>query len=171
MDLNFNVIDLEASDHPSEGEKAPDFVRPLVNNEYWEDISLSTLTAKRPVLLVFYPMDGSFPAIYIWNELRDRAWPDDFDVTITGLSISSPYEHKSFIDERNIDYSLFSDPQNSVANEYGIVNDLGGMTGIREPRPAVFLLDEERLIQYVWVAQKWPSFPNYDEVGNEISEI
>jgi len=171
MDLDFDVVELDESDHPTEGVQAPDFVRPLVNDEYWEDVALSELTADGPVLLVFYTMDGDFPATYIWNELRDRAWDDDYDVTIVGLSISSPYEHKTFIEEREMDYQLFSDPQNGVAEEYGITNDLDGMAGISEPRPAVFLLDGDRTIQYVWVAQEWPDFPDYDEVENEIAAL
>jgi peroxiredoxin len=171
MDLGFDVVELDESDHPTEGTKAPEFVRPLVNDEYWEDVALSELTAGGPVLLVFYTMDGDFPATYIWNELRDRAWEEDYDVTIVGLSISSPYEHKTFIDERDLPYRLFSDPQNGVAEEYGIVNDLDGMAGISEPRPAVFLIDEDRTIEYAWVAQEWPEFPDYDEVEGELATL
>ena len=168
MDLGFEVVNLGESDHLTTGKKAPDFVRPLVNDEFWEDIALSELAADGPVLLVFYPMDGDFPATYMWNELRERAWDDDYGVTIVGLSISSPYEHKTFIDEREMSYRLFSDPQNGVAEEYGIVNDLDGMAGISEPRPAVFLLDDTRTIQYVWVAREWPEFPDYDDVEAEL---
>jgi glutaredoxin-dependent peroxiredoxin len=171
MDLDFDVVELGEANHPREGEQAPDFVRPLVNVEYWEDFTLSELADDGPVLLVFYPMDGDFPATYIWNELRDRAWDDDYDVTIVGLSISTPYEHKTFIEARGMDYRLFSDPQNSVAEEYSIVNDLDGMAGISEPRPAVFLLREDLLIQYAWVAQKWPDFPDYDEVEEELAVL
>jgi peroxiredoxin len=120
---------------------------------------------------VFYTMDGDFPATYIWNELRDRAWDDEYDVTVVGLSISSPYEHKTFLDERGMDYRLFSDPQNGVAEEYGIVNDLDGMAGISEPRPAVFLLNEDRTLEYAWVAQEWPEFPDYDEIEDELTSL
>ena len=171
MDLDFEVVELDESDHPAEGTRAPDFVRPLVNDEYWEDVALSELTADGPVLLVFYPMDGDFPATYIWNELRGRAWDDEYDVTIVGSSISSPYEHKTFIRERGISYRLFSDPQNGVAEQYGIVNDLDGMAGISEPRPAVFLLGDDRTIRYAWVAQEWPDFPDYDELAAELSDL
>lgn len=171
MDLGFDVVELDESDHPENGEKAPEFVRPLVNDEYWEDVSISELTDDSPVLLVFQPMDGAFPATYIWNELRDRAWDEDHDVTIVGLSISTPYEHKTFIQEREMKYHLFSDPQNGVAEAYGVVNDLDGMAGIAEPRPAVFLLDEEREIQYVWVAREWPDFPDYDEIEEEVATL
>lgn len=164
MELDFEVVDLPAATYPSEGEQAPDFVRPLVNDEFWEDVALSELTEWGPVLLVFYPMDGDFPATYIWNELRDRGWESEYDVRLVGLSISTPYEHKSFIEERRIDFQLYSDPQNGIAERYGIVNDLDGMEGISEPRPAVFLLDRDRTIAYAWVAEQWPAFPDYDEI-------
>ncbi|WP_435177415.1 redoxin domain-containing protein [Halorussus sp. AFM4] len=162
---DFDVVELPETDHVAEGDTAPDFTRPLVNEEYWEDASLSELTDEGPVLLVFYPMDGAFPATYIWNEIRDRAWGGDgSDLTVVGLSISDPYAHKQLVEERGMDYRLFSDPQNGVAEEYGIVNDLDGMAGVSEPRPAVFLLDGDRTVEYAWVAAEWPEFPDYDEV-------
>ncbi len=169
MDLGFEVVDLPETDHPTEGEKAPDFTRPLVNSEYWEDASLSAVTDDGPVLLVCYPMDGAFPATYMWNELRDRAIDDEYAVSTVGLSISSPYEHAAFIEDREIDYPLFSDPQNEVAADYDIVNDLDGMAGISEPRPAVFLLDTDRTVRYAWVAGEWPAFPDYDAVGDAVA--
>ena len=169
MDLDFDVVDLEKTDHPKEGDEAPDFTRPLVNEEFWEDVSLSELARERPVLLVFYPMDGDFPATYIWNEIRDRAWENSYEIEIVGCSISTPYEHKSLIEERHMNYRLFSDPQNEVAEKYDIVNDLDGMAGVSEARPAVFLLDSECTIEYAWVAEQWPDFPDYDAVRDAIA--
>ncbi|WP_132059262.1 redoxin domain-containing protein [Halorussus amylolyticus] len=169
--VEFDVVELPETDHLAAGDTAPDFTRPLVNDEYWEDASLSDLTDEGPVLLVFFPMDGAFPATYVWNELRDRAWDDDYDVRIVGLSISDPYAHKRLIEEREMDYRLFSDPQNGVAEEYGIVHDLDGMAGVSEPRPAVFLLDDDRTVEYAWVASEWPDFPDYDEIRAAIESL
>ncbi len=173
--VDFDVVDLGPADHVAEGETAPDFTRPLVNDEYWEDRSLSSLAAGEgadedggPVLLVFHPMDGSFPATYIWNELRDR---DLSGVTVVGLSISDPYAHSQLIEERGMDYRLFSDPANGVAREYGIEHDLDGMTGISEPRPATFLLDADLTVEYAWVAEEWPAFPEYDELQAEVERV
>ncbi|WP_424019963.1 redoxin domain-containing protein [Halorientalis pallida] len=177
MGLDFEVVDLPDTDHPEEGEQAPDFERPLVNAEYWEDTALSDLTADGPVLLLFHTMDGAFPTTYMWNEIRDRGWGhrgSDDDLTVVGLSVSSPYEHKATIDARGIedaDYRLFSDPQNGVAEQYDIAHDLDGMAGVSEPRPAVFLLDSERVIQYAWVAEEWPEFPDYDEIEAAIDDL
>ena len=169
--VDFDVVTLPDVDHVEEGDTAPDFTRPLVNDEYWEDAALSELTAEGPVLLVFFTMDGAFPATYMWNEIRDRQWEDGRNVTVVGLSISDPYAHKQLIEERGIDYRLFSDPQNGVAEEYGIVHDLDGMTGVSEPRPAVFLLDEDRTVEYGWVADEWPDFPDYDAVEDAIERL
>ena len=166
---DFDVVELGPAENPEAGDEAPDFTRPLVNAEFWEDRALSDLTSEGPVLLLFHPMDGAFPATYAWNEIRERGWTDE--ISVVGLSISSPYEHKRLLKDRGVDARLFSDPQNGVAEQYGIVNDLAGMAGIEEPRPAAFVIDGERTIQYAWVAAEWPDFPDYDEIEAAIDDV
>ena len=167
--VDFDVVALDATDHPEAGEQAPDFTRPLVDDELWADVSLSELLDDGPLVLLFHPMDGAFPATYLWNEVRERGWTDD--IAVVGLSISTPYAHKQLIAERGIDARLFSDPQNGVAETYDIVNDLDGMAGVSEPRPAAFVVDEEGTIQYAWVAEEWPAFPDYDAIEAAIDEL
>ncbi len=160
--VDFDVIELPPADAPGPSEQAPDFTRPLVTAEYWEDVSLAELLEDGPVLLVFYPMNWGGKSIYTWNEIRNRAWGDQ--VQIVGLSIGTPFDHGRFIEAREMDYPLFSDPRNEVAREYGVAHDLHGMAGIEEPRPAVFLIDTDRRIEYAWVADVWPETPPYDDV-------
>ena len=168
MDLDFEVVELPEIDPVDVGERAPDFTRPLVTAEDWGDAALADLTADGPVVLVFYPMDGAFPATYIWTEIDERGWADR--VRVVGLSISTPYEHHDFMAERGIDVPLFSDPANGVAERYGIAHDLDGMAGVSEPRPAVYVLDGDRTVRYAWVASRWPAFPDYDEVEAAIDD-
>ena len=167
--VDFDVVELDPTDHPTVGEQAPDFTRPLVDGELWADASLSELLDDGPLVLLFHPMDGAFPATYLWNEVRERGWTDD--IAVVGLSISTPYAHKQLIAERGIDARLFSDPQNGVAEKYDIVNDLDGMAGVSEPRPAAFVVDREGTIQYTWVAEEWPAFPDYDAIEAAIDEL
>lgn len=165
-DLDFDVVELGSAPHPEAGDMAPDFTRPLVTDEYWEDTSLSAVCAEDgPTVLIFHAMDGAFPATYLWNAIRDRAWHEH--ATVVGLSISTPYAHKRLLDERDIagDYRVFSDPANDVAEAYGIDMELDGMAGVAEPRPAIFVLDSDRTIEYAWVGEEWPAFPDYDAVG------
>ena len=155
MNLGFDVVELGPADAPPVGETAPDFTRPLVDDEYWEDVALSELTDDGPVVLVFHTMDGDFPATYIWQAIRDRGW-DDYDAEVVGLSVSTPYEHSRFLEEWDVAFRLFSDPQNGVAEAYGVVHDLDGMTGVAEPRSAVFVIDGDRTIREAWVSTEWP---------------
>ncbi|WP_158855278.1 redoxin domain-containing protein [Halorhabdus sp. CUG00001] len=170
MDLEFDVVEFEATDHVAEGEAAPAFTRPLVNDEYWEDVPLAALLEEPPVVLVFHPMDGSFPATYVWNEIADREWHES--ATVVGVSISTPYAHKRLIESEGLEaYRLYSDPSNEIAREYGVAHDLDGMAGIEEPRPAVFVLDGEGVVEDAWVATEWPEFPEYDEIEAAIESL
>jgi peroxiredoxin len=170
MDLGFEVVALDEPDHPEEGEHAPDFTRPLVGDEYWEDVALSALDG--PVCLVFHSMDGAFPGTYIWSEMRDREF-DDLGATVVGLSISTPYAHKRLIEDNDLGdtgFRFFSDPANGVAEAYGISHNLDGMAGIAEPRPATFVLDDDLTVRYAWVAREWPELPDYDALEDAVIE-
>jgi peroxiredoxin len=170
VELDFAVVDLGPTDHVEVGDQAPDFERPLVHSEGWSDTALSTLLEDGPAVLLFHSMDGAFPATYLWNEVRERGWAAD--VQVVGVSISTPYEHKTLIDDREIpDVRLFSDPANGVAEAYGIVHDLDGMAGINEPRPAAFVIEPDGTIAYAWVADSWPDFPDYDAVEAAIADV
>lgn len=195
---DFDVVDLGPSDHVSVGETAPDFTRPLVTTEGWEDRSLADAAGSGPTVLVFTTMAGAFVAEYTLTELRDRgigirAEPttgdeptgDDEDATdgdegpdrsgalsaatVLAVSISSPYEIAPFLRENDLPYGVFSDPKNAVAESYGVVHDLDGMTGITEPRPALFVLDGDRTVEYAWVASEWPDFPDYDALEDALA--
>ena len=161
--VDFPVTELGPVDHVEAGEPAPEFTRPLVSEEYWEDVALSALCGEEPVVLVFHPMDGDFPATYVWNEIGEREW--DEHATVVGCSISSPYEHKRFIGERGMDYRLFSDPNNGVSEAYGIAHDLDGMTGIAEP-----VVDADGVVEYAWVSTSWPELPDYDAIETVIAD-
>jgi peroxiredoxin len=167
--VDFDVVELPATDHPEPGETAPEFTRPLVGEEYWADAGLSELVADGPVALVFHGMNGSFPATYMWNEIRDREWGQRLQVV--GVSISTPYAHRRLIEDRGMDYRLFSDPGAGLADDYGVTHDLDGMAGLTEHRPAVFLIDGDRTVQYAWVAQEWPEFPDYDEIEAAVGDL
>ncbi len=165
--VDFDVVDLGDTDHIEVGEKAPDFTRPLVNDKFWEDKSLSEIIEEKYILLIFYSMNGSAPAINTWNKIQDKSW----DINIVGISISTPYDHKSFIDNLDLDYQLFSDPKNKIAEKYGVVHNLDGMMGIEEPRPSVFILNEDMVVEHVWVATEWPDSPDIDNLQNKIEQI
>lgn len=156
----FDVVELEPTDHVEPDEEALDFTRPLVTNEFWEDRSLADLVDGRTIL-VFTPMIGSFVAKYVWDELADRGW-DDREERVVGVTASTPYAVSTFLDDNDLPFEIFADPANDVAESYGLAHDLDGMTGISEPRPAFVAVDGDLTVEAVWVASEWPEFPDYD---------
>ena len=166
--VDFDVVSLPETDHVAEGDTAPDFTRPLVNEEYWEDTALDD-AVDGPTLLLFHPMDGAFQGTYLYNTVDDHGWADDLDVL--GLSISSPYAHKRLLADRGEGVRIFSDPGAGVIEEYGVAHDIDGMTGITESRPAVFLLDGDRTVEYAWVASEHPEFPDAEEIDDAVDRL
>ena len=166
--VEFDLPAFPASDPPVEGDRAPDFTRPLVRKEYWDDVAFSEFAADAgAALLVFYPLNWGGKSMYWWKEIEKRGWGGD-GVGVVGVGISQPFDHQRFIESRDLPYPLYSDPGNGVAQRYDVVHDLGGMAGIAEPRPSVFLVDENLTVEYVWVADVWPESPPYDAIEAEL---
>jgi len=165
---DFDVVSLPETDHVDEADTAPDFTRPLVGEEYWEDRTLSE-AVDGPTLLLFHPMDGAFQATYLYNTVDDHGWADD--LTVLALSISTPYAHKRLLAERGEAIRAFSDPGADVIEEYGLAHDIDGMTGITETRPAVFLLDSDRTVEFAWVASEHPEFPDAEAIDDAIDRL
>ena len=165
---DFDVVALPETDHVDEGDTAPDFTRPLVNAEYWEDRALAD-AVEGPTLLLFHPMDGAFQATYLYNTVDEHGWADRVDVL--GLSVSSPYAHKRLLAERGDGARIFADPGAGVIEEYGLAHGIDGMTGITEARPAVFLLDADRTVEYAWVAREHPEFPDAEAIDDAIDRL
>lgn len=166
---DFDVVTLPEIDPVGPGDTAPDFTRPLVNHEYWEDTALSSLLDDGPVLLVFYPMNGGGKAHYTWSEIKRRNWHEY--VTTVGITIASPFDHARFIDELDLtDYRFYADPANTIAETYGVTHDLNGMTGITEPRPAFYLINSDQTIDYAWHATRWPHTPPYDDTEHHLAQ-
>nr|WP_246308197.1 redoxin domain-containing protein [Halobaculum salinum] len=165
----FRPVTFPPSDHPVAGERAPEFTRPLVTREGWEDVPLSALASEAgSVLLVFSPLNWGGKSMYWWKEIERRGWGDD-DVAVVGLGVSQPFDHQRFLERRDMPYPLYSDPANGVAEAYDVVHDLDGMAGVAEPRPAAFLLDDGLTVSYEWVADEWPETPPYDDVESAMA--
>lgn len=166
------VTELPETDHVAEGDVAPDFTRPLVTEEFWEDVALTDLLEDGPVLLIFHPMDRSFPTTYVYNALKDRSILSG-PAQVVGLTISTPYDHARTIEDRGIEAArgLYSDPSNAVAEEWGLAHDLDGMEGISEPRLALYLVEPDQTVAFSWVAEAFPQFPDYDALEDALDAL
>jgi mycoredoxin-dependent peroxiredoxin len=128
------------------GSKAPEFTLKDFNNE---KVSLSSVYAEKPVLLVFYPFAFSGICTGELCQLRD-----DFSsfegVRVLGVSVDTPYSLKVWAEQEGYQFPLLSDfwPHGAVAQEYGVFNEKAGMAN-----RGTFLIDGEGVVRFAEVNQ------------------
>jgi len=120
------------------GEKAPDFSLVADNGKPYK---LSS-KVKDKVLLVFYPGDGTPICTKQMVDYKNSlAEFNQLDVEIIGVSSNDPESHKAFKKENDLPFTLLSDSEGKVAEQY----DSMGWFGIKR---AVFLLDKSLNVKY-----------------------
>lgn len=106
---------------PTEGELAPDFVLAGTTGEGEEvEVRLSEQRG-RPVVLYFYPKDDTSGCTAQACGIRD-AW-SEFEAAgavVLGVSPDGLASHTRFSDKYDLPFTLVSDPDHRVAEQYGV---------------------------------------------------
>ena len=99
------------------GKPAPDF---SLTSDSGAEVKLSELRGK-PVVLYFYPRDDTPGCTRQACGLRD-AWPEleRTGATVLGISPDSPRSHVKFREKYGLPFTLLSDEDHAVAEEYGV---------------------------------------------------
>jgi mycoredoxin-dependent peroxiredoxin len=128
------------------GAKAPEFTLKNYNNE---KVSLSSVYATKPVLLVFYPFAFSGICTGELCQLRDDLSAFD-GVSVLGVSVDTPYSLKVWAEREGFQFPLLSDfwPHGAVAQLYGVFNEKAGMAN-----RGTFLIDTEGVVRFAEVNQ------------------
>jgi thioredoxin-dependent peroxiredoxin len=99
-----------------EGGPAPDFT---LTSDSGEQVSLASFRG-RPVVLYFYPRDDTPGCTMQACGIRD-AW-DELERTgavVLGVSPDSPKSHATFREKYGLPFTLLSDEEHQVAEQYG----------------------------------------------------
>lgn len=138
---------------PEVGERAPEFTAPLVTADgSTESVALSTLVADQPVLLAFYTNDFSPDCITEWCSFRDDDWFGTGEgIRVVGVSTSRPETHRKFIERLQLPFPLYSDTDLAIAESYGVKYRLFKL--LARARRSCFLIDQEGVIRYKWIAE------------------
>lgn len=102
---------------PEAGEPAPDFTLPSGDGV---PVHLADLGGKR-VVLYFYPKDDTPGCTAEACGFRD-AWQElqDEGVVVLGISKDTPRSHAKFADKYGLPFTLLSDEDHAVAEQYGV---------------------------------------------------
>ncbi len=151
------------------GSQAPDFT--LVDPQR-KPVQLSGLQG-RSVVLAFFP--GAFTNV-CKKELcafRDMlANLEGLNAHVIGISVDSPFANGAFAAANNLGFPLLSDYTREVSRAYGGVHeDFLGLKGYSVSKRAVFVVDPEGVIRYVWISDDPGLEPPYREVESALAEI
>ncbi|MFX1482756.1 MAG: redoxin domain-containing protein [Promethearchaeota archaeon] len=150
------------------GSKAPDFT-------LWEapgkSVTLSEELKKGPVVLVFYP--GDFTPVCQEELCRFRDVLADYNemgANVLGISVDGIFSHKAFKEANDIQFPLLSDWEKTVIRDYDIVHDdLAGMKEVA--KRAVFVVDVDGSIVYIWIGESLGQLPPFDEVKMAVTKL
>jgi glutaredoxin-dependent peroxiredoxin len=149
------------------GEKAPDFT--LYDTDK-KEINLYDQLNKKTVL-VFYP--GAFTGVCTKEMCSFRDILSNFNnlgAQVIGISVDAPAANKGFQTVNNLRFPLLSDFTREVAKKYGgIYQDFGGIKGYTAAKRAVYVLDKDGTVTYVWISEDPGTEPDYAEVQKALA--
>lgn len=134
------------------GERAPVFVAESTQGR----IDLAEHLGRRPVVLVFYPMDETPTCTRQLCAVRDAA--ADYvaaDVQVFGVNPAGLEAHHRFAQRQGYDFPLIADEGGAIRRAYGV----GRMLGLFAQQRVVFVIGADGRI--AWVRK---GFPPTDEI-------
>jgi len=156
----------------SEGATAPAFELPGVSGGTTETFSLeAALEEDRAVLLVFYPFDFSPVCVDELCAIQEAQWFEFTpDLDVWAASADSTYSHRAFAEEYDLTFPLLSDADGSTAEAFGVQHEEAqDHPGV--PQRSVFLVDDDRTIQYAWSTTDIFEKPDFVPVNEAINEL
>jgi len=130
------------------GEEASDFT---LETDEGKQVSLKGFRGKK-VVLYFYPKDGTLGCTTEALEFKEVA--EQFakeGAVILGISKDSVKSHQKFKKKHQLPFTLLSDPEAKVLNDYGVWKEkvLYGRKFMGTER-ATFLIDEKGIIRKIY---------------------
>lgn len=131
----------KTEEHPLIGQVPPDFTLP---NEKGEQISLHDLTAKGPVVLVFYyGYSCSHCVAQLFGLQKDLQYVKELGATVVALSADTPEKTaESFKKYGGFDFPVLSDADNKIATIYGVFTPAKGDEE-EDLKHGTFIIDKE----------------------------
>jgi glutaredoxin-dependent peroxiredoxin len=142
------------------GSRAPDFT--LTSHER-QPVTLTALRGK-PVVLAFFPAAFSSVCTKELCTFRDSlARLNRAGAQVLGISVDTPFALKAFHADQQLTFPLLSDFNKEVIRDYGVFNEnMVGLKGLA--KRAVFVLDQDGIVQYREVLEDARNEPDYDAV-------
>ena len=153
----------------SVGDKAPDFILPDTD---LKPRSLSEFLGSKIVLAFFV---GAFTSVCTKEmcAFRDSmARLTSLKAQIIGIAVTDPFSNKAFAEKNRLSFPILSDYKREVIQTYGIeLPDFAGLAGYTTAKRAIFILDKDGIVSYIWITDDPTVEPNYGEIENFLEKM
>ena len=125
------------------GDRAPAFSGKTADGA---TISLADFVGKKPLILYFYPKDGTPGCTREACGFRDLAGEiSAAGGALVGVSMDDADAHRRFADQHRLNFPLLSDGDAAICKAYGVAR-LGGWLW---PRRVTFVIDDAGIVRHV----------------------
>lgn len=145
------------------GDQAPDVTLPSYNNE---QVSLASLYHDQPTVLVFFPLAFTSTCTEELCTFRDDlSLYNGVGAKVAAISVDSPFVLDRFRKEIGADYLFLSDFNRDASRAFGVLRESPLGPGLRNASDrAVFIVNTDGTIRYVWHSTNPGLLPPFDEI-------
>ena len=91
---------------------------------------------------------------------------------IIGIAVTDPFSNKAFAEKNLLTFHILSDYKREVVQTYGIeLPNFAGLAGYTTAKRAIFILDKEGIVSYIWITDDPTVEPNYGEIENFLEKM
>lgn len=129
------------------GSKIPLF---SLSNQNSEQTHIFDYVGKKNMVIYFYPKDDTPGCTAEACSFRDEY--EDFkllDAEVIGISADSPESHKNFATKHNLSFTLLSDDDNKLRNQFGVPTNLFGLL----PGRVTYIVDKKGVVKHIFNSQ------------------
>jgi peroxiredoxin len=97
---------------------------------------------------------------------------NELHAQVVGICVDAPVANKAFATQNNLQFTLLSDYARTTVADYGIaLENFLGLPGYTAAKRAVFILDKDGVVKYVWVGENPGIEPLYDEINGVLAKL
>ena len=152
------------------GEKAPDVTLPSNDGQL---VPLSTLWKDGPAVLLFFPLAFTSTCTEELCAVRDDLGVyGDLNARMVGISVDSPWVLERFRKEIGADYLFLSDFNREASRAFEVLREAPVGPGLLQASDrAVFVIDTDGVIRYVWHDPNPSLVPPFEEVKAALGDL
>lgn len=148
--------------------KAKDFTLKDTDNK---KVTLSSFEGRKNVVILFFPLAFSSVCTTELCTTRDNMkLYDALDAEVLAISVDSTFSLKAFKDSNNLNYTLLSDFNKNVSEDYNVLyEDFFGMKGVS--KRAVFVVNKKGDVEYQEVLENAGDMPDLNKVQDVLAQL